>query len=322
MSIHKILIADKVDERAVQILKEAGFEVDEKTGLSEDELVKIIPGYNAVIVRSGAKVTKKIIEASDKLKVIGRAGVGVDNIDVEEATKRNILVMNTPQGNVLAAAELTIGLMLALARCIATACKSIKSCKWERNKFVGTVLYQKVLGLVGCGRVGKIVAKFAKVFDMEVLVFDPYVSDEAAKAERIKKVALEELLKNSDYISIHAPLNDETRGMIGEEQIKMMKRGARVINVGRGGIVDEKALYKAIKEEKLAGAAIDVWETEPPGENPLLELDNVVATPHIGASAVEAQEMVAVDIANQFVDFFTKGKIINAVNKIKAPISF
>lgn len=315
----KILVADKVNDAAIKLLKKDGHEVDIKTGLSEDDIVSIIPEYDAMIVRSGVKVTKKIIDAAEKLKIIGRAGVGVDNIDVEAATAKGILVMNTPFGNVNSAAEHTIAMIMSLARHVHHGHHSLKHKKeWERKKYTGVELKGKKLGIIGLGKVGGIVAKIAKKgLGMKLLGYDPVVDAAGAKKMGVKKVEFEELIKKSDFITVHVPLIEQTKNLIDKKEFDIMKKGVRIINVARGGVINEQALHDAIKEGKVEGAAIDVWTTEPPFDNPLLNLDNVLVTPHLGASTVEAQENVAIDISKQFIEAFKNGVIVNAVNKLE-----
>lgn len=310
----KILIADKIDNAAIDILMQKDFEADIKTRLSEEEICGIIGGYHGMLVRSGVKVTSKIIEAADKLKVIGRAGVGVDNIDVNAATNKGIVVMNTPLGNVNAAAEHTIAMILALSRHLHKADSSMKKGVWDRKKFEGNELRGKIIGIIGLGNVGKIIARIMQGFNTLIYGYDPFVSEIAAKELGIKLVGLEELYRNSDYLTIHVPLNDKTRNMIGKKEFELMKKGVKIINVGRGGLINENDLYDALTEGKVAGAAIDVWENEPPKDFKLAMHENVLATPHLGASTEEAQKNVAIDIAKQISDYLKNGIISGAVN--------
>ncbi|MBI2130311.1 phosphoglycerate dehydrogenase [Candidatus Woesearchaeota archaeon] len=310
----KILIADKLENSAIDILRINGFEVDVKTGLSEDEIAAIITDYDGLLVRSGVKVTKKIIDAAGRLKVIGRAGVGVDNIDVASATDRGVVVMNTPLGNVNAAAEHTIAMILALSRHIHKAHNSMQKGLWERKKFEGNELRGKAVGIIGVGNVGRIVARILQGFNAAVYGYDPFLTETAAKELGIRLVDLDFIIRNSDFISLHVPLNEKTRNMLGKKEFETMKKGVRIINVGRGGLVNEEDLYNALKEGKVAGAAIDVWESEPPKDYRLAELDNVLATPHLGASTEEAQKSVAIDIARQVSDFLLNGIVSGAVN--------
>ena len=296
--MEKILISDGIEKEAAEELRK-GFEIIIKE-VSPDELKADIGNYHALIVRSRSKVTKEVIEQGKSLRVIGRAGAGVDNIDVPAATAKGIMVVNAPTANTVSVAELTIGLMLALARRIPAADSSTRSGKWEKKAFMGTELDGKTLGLVGSGKIGTDVAKKAQAFRMKVIAFDPYLKKEAAHAAGITLVdSLDGLLAESDIISIHAAMTKETRGMIGKAQIEKMKKSAFIVNCARGGIADEKALYEALKEGRIAGAALDVFEKEPPEGSPLLSLTNVVYTPHIGASTREAQKRAGTIIADQ-----------------------
>ncbi|WP_422443994.1 phosphoglycerate dehydrogenase [Thermoanaerobacterium sp. DL9XJH110] len=310
----KILISDDIAVEGIDILRQE-CEVDVKTRLSEKEIIEIIKDYDALIVRSATKVTKNIIENSN-LKVIGRAGVGVDNIDVETATRKGILVVNAPEGNTIAASEHTMALLAALSRNIPQAVASLKAGKWERNKFMGVELNGKVLGVVGFGRIGKEVAKKAMGFGMSVLAYDPYINKDQVENINITVTDLHTLLKEADFITFHVPLTKNTYHMIGQEQISMMKDGVMLINCARGGIIDEKALYDALKSGKIAGCALDVFEHEPPIESPLIALPNVIATPHLGASTAEAQISVAKEVARDVMRAL-KGEIVkNPVNML------
>lgn len=310
----KILVSDPLIPEAIAVLRN-NFEVEEKFGLSEEELAKIIAGYDGLIIRSGVKVTKKVIDSASKLKIIARAGVGVDNVDLKAAKAKGIIVENTPFGNVNAAAEHTITLMMMLAKHILHAHMSLKKGEWERKKFIGTELKGKTLGVIGMGKIGMIVANVAKSLGMNVVFSDPYLSEERAEELGVKKVDFDELIKTSDYITVHIPLTEQTKGMIAKPQFGMMKKGVKILNVARGGIVNEKDLAEAIKEGKVAAAAIDVWENESPHDSELLKLEQVIATPHLGASTKEAQENVGIDAAQQLVDYFKKGEIRNQVNQ-------
>ena len=310
----KVLIADKIDNEAINILRTNNVEADMKTELSENEISSIIGDYEGLIVRSGVQVTSKIIEAGKKLKVIGRAGVGVDNIDVASATNSGIVVMNTPFGNVNSAAEHTIAMMLTLSRHIHKAHYSMKNKLWERKNFQGNELRGKSIGIIGLGNVGKIVARIMQGFECVIYGYDPFVSEAAAKEMGVNPVELDFLIRNSDYITLHVPLNDKTKNMIDKKEFDAMKKGVKIINVGRGGLVNEEALYESLISGKVSGAAIDVWENEPTKDYKLAMLDNVLATPHLGASTEEAQKSVAVDIAKQVVEYLTKGIIKGAVN--------
>ncbi|MGB9807187.1 MAG: phosphoglycerate dehydrogenase [Thermosulfidibacteraceae bacterium] len=311
----KILISDKISDNAINLLKsDPDFEVHVKTGLKEDELVGMIDDYDALIVRSATKVTRRVIEAGHKLKLIGRAGTGVDNIDVEAATERGIIVMNTPGANTIAAAEHAIAMLLALARKIPQADASMKQGKWDKKSFMGVEIRDKVLGIIGIGRIGSYVAKLAQGLQMKVIAYDPYISEEAAKQMGVRLVSLDELLSESDFISIHSPLTRETKHLLNKEKLLKMKKGALLVNCARGGIVVEKDLYEVLVSGHLGGAALDVFEEEPPQDYSLVKLPNVIATPHIGASTYEAQEIVGLIISQQVFDYFKRGIIRNAVN--------
>jgi len=309
----KVLVTDRLSEVGIKRLKKEAT-VDVATNLSESELVKRIKDYDALMVRSGTQVTRKVINAATKLKVIGRAGVGVDNIDVDAATEKGIIVINAPEGNTISAAEHTIAMMLALSRNIPQADVSLKSGKWDRGKFTGVEVHNKVLGIVGLGRVGAEVAKMAQGLDMQILAYDPFISTERAEELGVQLADMNEILKKSDYITIHAPLNKDTHHLIGDEQFKKMKDGTRIINCARGGIIDENALAKAIESGKVAGAALDVFENEPPKDSPLLHLNNVIVTPHLGASTREAQVNVAVTAAEGVLEALKGEPVRNAVN--------
>ncbi len=296
----KVLVSDSIGKEGVDILSKVA-EVDVKTGLKPDELINIIGEYDALVVRSQTQVTAKVIAAGKKLQVIGRAGVGVDNIDVLEATQRGIVVVNAPTGNTISAAEHTIALMLSLARLIPQANASLKSGAWKRNEFTGVEVRNKTLGVIGLGNVGTEVARRARGLEMKVLGFDPFVSVEHARTLNVEIVPLERLYKESDFITLHIPLTDSTRGMIGAKELATMKPTARILNVARGGLIDEEALVNAIKDKKLAGAAIDVFPAEPCTDSPLFRFDNIIVTPHLGASTAEAQALVARDVAHQVV---------------------
>ena len=311
----KILISDPLSNKGLELLgKVKNVKYDIKPGLSPEELGKIIPEYDAIIVRSETKLGSKIIEAAARLKVIGRAGIGLDNVDLPAATKKGIVVMNTPQENAIAAAEHTLAMMFSISRKIPQATAMLKAGKWEKKKFMGVEIYNKVFGIVGIGVIGTIVADRAKALKMKVIAYDPYISKEAAEKKGIDLVSFDDVLERSDFISVHTPLTDETRNLINKNAFRKMKRGVIIINCARGGIINEKDLYDAIKEGKVAGAALDVFEKEPAVGNPLLELDEVIATPHLGASTGEAQENVAVAIVQQVVDFLLTGEARNAVN--------
>lgn len=316
----KVLVADKISDAGIEKLRSQGLEVDVKTGLSEDELVKIIPEYDAMIVRSATKVTRPIIEAGSNLKIIGRAGVGVDNVDVTAATERGIIVCNAPTSNTISAAEHTIALMLATARNIPQANASMKACKWERSKFTGTEVYEKTLAIVGLGRIGTLVAERARGLGMKLIGYDPYVSEERAAALGVTLYdTVDELLPLADFITVHLPKTRETIGMFGPEQFAKMKDGVRLINTARGGIYQTDALVEALKSGKVASAGIDVFEVEPCTESPLHQFDNVVLTPHLGASTEEAQDRAGDQIAD-LVAAGLRGEIVQtAVNIAPVP---
>ncbi|MDY6965437.1 MAG: phosphoglycerate dehydrogenase [Halobacteriota archaeon] len=309
----KILVSDKISEEGIEELK-TGADVDALFELNKDELIAKIGEYDALVVRSGTKVTKDVIDAGENLKVIGRAGAGVDNIDVITATERGIIVVNAPEGNTISAAEHTIAMIMALSRNIPQANTSLKSMKWEKSKHIGVEVTDKMLGVIGLGRIGSEVAKRAQGLGMNVLAFDPFISEESSKEMGIELLSLDEIFDRADFITIHTPKTRETHHLIGEEEFKKMKEGVRIINCARGGIIDEEALYRAVKDGKVAGAALDVFETEPPGENSLMELDNVIVTPHLGASTKEAQFNVAVTIADQVLRAIRGEHVKNAIN--------
>jgi D-3-phosphoglycerate dehydrogenase len=311
----RVLVSDPLSKKGLEILGKAkDIKYDIQSGLPPEELKKIIGGYDAIIVRSETKLKAEIIEAGDRLKVIGRAGIGLDNVDLSAATKKGIVVMNTPQENAIAAAEHTIALMFSISRKIPQATSSMKAGKWEKKKFLGVELYSKTFGIIGIGVIGSIVADRARGLKMKVIAYDPYISKEVAEKKGIDLVTLDELLSRSDFISIHTPLNDETRNLINQNLFKKMKDGVILVNCARGGIINEKDLYDAIKEGKVAGAALDVFEKEPATGNPLIELEQVICTPHLGASTGEAQENVSIAIAQQIVDYLVSGEARNAVN--------
>ncbi len=314
--MYKILVSDPLSDKGLKILKDVKeFQVDVKTELKPEALKVAIKDYDALIVRSATKVTKDIIDAAKGLKVIGRAGVGLDNVDLEAATQKGIIVMNTPAGNTTSTAEHTFSMILALSRNIAPANASIKKGEWKRSKFMGVELYGKTLGIVGLGRIGTEVAKRALSFGMKILAYDPFLSREVAKSLSIEIVELKDVFKRADYITVHTPLTPETTHMISTKEFALMKNGVRIINCARGGIIDEPALLAAIKEGKVGGAAIDVFEKEPPApDNELLKLENVVATPHLGASTEEAQVNVAIEVAEIVRDALLGRGIRNAAN--------
>ncbi|MFN0159401.1 MAG: phosphoglycerate dehydrogenase [Bacteroidota bacterium] len=298
----KILVSDSLEQSCIDILSAEGYLVDNKPGISVDELKKIIPEYDGLVVRSATKVTEEIISLATTLKVIGRAGTGVDNIDVEAATRRGILVMNTPGGNTVSTAEHTVSMMLALARNIPQAHMTLVQGKWDRKKFTGTEVFEKTIGVIGLGKIGREVAQRCQGLGMRVIGFDPVLSADVANKSNIEFVSLEELYRRSDFITVHTPLTAETKALLNKETMAMCKRGVRLINCARGGIIEERALLEALTTGHVAGVALDVFEVEPPKDNPLLSHAGVVATPHLGASTEEAQEKVAIQIAHQIVD--------------------
>ncbi len=311
----KILVSDKLDARGLEILKQAGdLDVDYKPGLAPEELKKIIGHYDGLVVRSATKVTEDIIAAADRLKVIGRAGIGVDTVDVTAASKRGIIVMNTPLANTITTAEHAVSMMLSMARKIPQAHATMKAGLWEKKKFTGVEVYHKTLGIIGIGNIGKIVAKRAMGLEMNVIAYDPFITREKAESLGVELVELDELFTRADFISIHTPLTDETRNLVNAESFAKMKKGVRIVNCARGGIINEADLVEAVKSGKVAGAALDVFEKEPIGaDSPLLGLEDVVLTPHLGAATAEAQENVSTAIAEQMVDF-ARGLVRNAVN--------
>ena len=297
----KVLIADKLAEEGVKILHPHA-DVDVKTGLKPEELIAIIDDYDALIVRSQTKVTADVIRAGKKLQVIARAGVGVDNVDIDEATQHGIIVVNAPTGNTISAAEHTIALMLALARNIPQAHTVLRGGVWKRSEFMGTEVRNKTLGILGLGNVGSEVAKRARGLQMKLIGHDPFISVEHARHLQVELVPIKQLLKESDFITLHMPLTAQTKGMIGAKELAMVKPTVRIINTARGGLIDDEALAKAIKEKRVAGAAIDVFPTEPCTQSILFEDESIIVTPHLGASTTEAQAMAATDVAEQVVD--------------------
>ncbi|MBU0635174.1 MAG: phosphoglycerate dehydrogenase [Candidatus Omnitrophica bacterium] len=310
----KILVSDPLSEEGIKILKDRGFTVDVKTKLSKDELKKAVADYDALLVRSGTKVTAEIIQECKKMKVIGRAGVGVDNVDVEAATRQGIVVMNTPGGNTISTAEHTFSMLLSLARSIPQANASLKSGAWDRKKFLGTELFGKHIGIIGLGRIGLEVAKRAYAFGMKIIAYDPFLSTKKAQQYDIELVEMDELLKRADFITVHTPLSDATKHMLGEKEFNKMKKGVKILNCARGGIVDEQALYEAIQKGIVSGCALDVFEQEPPKNSAFIGMDNAIVTPHLGASTEEAQVNVALEIACQVADVLEGKGIRNAVN--------
>ena len=312
----KVLISDNLAPVGAQILMDTGLEVDIKTGLAPEELKNIIPEYEGLVIRSATKVTAEIIEAATNLKVVGRAGIGLDNVDIPAASKNGVVVMNAPDGNATTAAEHAIAMMVSLARNIPQATASMKEGKWEKKKFMGRELTGKTLGIVGIGRIGSIVADRAQGLEMKVIAYDPHMPEDLVKKLGVELTSLDEVCKKSDFISVHVPMTKDTRHLISTEQFKSMKKDAMFIDCARGGVVDEEALYEALTTGEIAGAALDVFAVEPTTrENcPLLGLDNFICTPHLGASTSEAQENVAVAIAKQVGEYLRTGVVSNAIN--------
>jgi D-3-phosphoglycerate dehydrogenase / 2-oxoglutarate reductase len=310
----KILIADELSPRALDIFRSRGLEVDVNVGLKKPDLLKIIPAYDGLAVRSATKADKDVIAAARNLKVIGRAGIGVDNIDIPAATARGIVVMNTPFGNSITTAEHAIALLFAAARQIGAADVSTQAGKWEKNRFMGVELYAKTLGLIGCGNIGALVAERALALKMKVIAYDPFLSAERAVRLGVEKVELDDLLSRSDVISLHTPLTDKTRNILSAEAISKTRKGVIIVNAARGGLVDETALRVALENGQVAAAGFDVFITEPAKENVLFGAPNFVATPHLGASTNEAQENVALQVAEQMSDFLLSGAVTNALN--------
>jgi D-3-phosphoglycerate dehydrogenase / 2-oxoglutarate reductase len=314
--VMKVLVSDNLAQVGVDILKKAGLEVDVKTGLPPEELKKIIGDYDGLAIRSATRVTAEIIEAAQKLKVVGRAGIGLDNVDIPAASQKGIVVMNAPDGNATTAAEHAISMMMALSRNIPQACRSMKEGKWEKKKFMGREITGKIFGVVGIGRIGAIAASRAQGLKMKTIAYDPYMTSEMAEKIGVELVSLMDLAKRSDFISVHVPLTQETKNLLSTEFFANMKPEAMFIDCARGGVCDETALYEALVNKKIAGAALDVFAKEPTTlENcPLLGLDNFICTPHLGASTSEAQENVAIIIAEQIAEYLLKGSVANAVN--------
>ncbi|QVL30507.1 phosphoglycerate dehydrogenase [Telmatocola sphagniphila] len=312
----KVLLCDKLEGQGLEILKSGGLEIDNRPGLKGDELQAALRNADGAILRSGTKITAELLENPGKLRAIVRAGVGVDNIDVAAATRKGIVVMNTPGGNTVSAAEQTIALLMSLVRPIPAAHASMKAGKWERNKFVGTQLAGKLIGIIGLGRIGREVAKRCQGLDMKIVGYDPFLSSDRAKELGITAVAnIDQMLPMVQFLTIHTPLNDETKSLIGARELALLPKGARVLNVARGGIIDERALSEALQSGHIAGAGLDVFTEEPPpADNPILSAPNTVLTPHLGASTVEAQEAVGVEASQLLVDFLNKGIVQFAVN--------
>ena len=310
----RVLISDKLSPAAVAIFKERGVEVDVKPGLDKEELAKIIGDYDGLAIRSATKVTAKLLEQAKRLKVVGRAGIGVDNVDIPAATARGVIVMNTPFGNSITTAEHAIAMMFALARQIPSADASTQQGKWEKNRFMGFEITGKILGIIGCGNIGSIVADRAIGLRMRVIAYDPFLSLDRAEQIGVEKVELDDLLARADVITLHTPMTAQTKNILSAENITRTKKGVRIINCARGGLVDEKALRAALDSGRVAGAAFDVFTEEPATANPLFGHPNVVATPHLGAATNEAQENVALQVAEQMSDYLMRGAISNAVN--------
>jgi D-3-phosphoglycerate dehydrogenase len=315
-TLARVLVSDRLSDKGLRVLNEAvGIEVDARSGVDPEELRRILPDYDALIIRSGTQVTAEILEGAERLRVIGRAGIGVDNVDLQAATGRGVIVMNTPEGNAITTAEHAIALMTSLARQIPQATASLREGRWEKSKFSGKELFDQVLGVIGLGNIGSIVADRARGLRMRVIAFDPLVSEERAQRLGVDLVSLDELFARADLITIHVPLTKETRGLVGREAFQKMKRGVLIVNAARGGIVDEEALAQAIDQGIVAGAALDVFvEEPPPADHPLLHNDRVIATPHLGAATAQAQVNVAIDVAEQIRDYLLDGVVKNAVN--------
>ncbi|HZZ83423.1 MAG TPA: phosphoglycerate dehydrogenase [Anaeromyxobacteraceae bacterium] len=317
----RVLVADDLSAEGIRILRDAGLEVDVKVGLPAEELAGIIGGYDGLAVRSATKVTARLLERATRLKVVGRAGVGVDNVDLEAATRRGVVVMNTPGGSSVTVAELTVAHMLALARHVPQATASVKAGKWEKKKFQGRELAGKTLGVVGIGNIGSVVVDRCLALKMRVVAYDPFISADAAARLGVTPVALDELWAQADVISLHVPLTEQTRNMVNAEVLRKVKPGALLVNCARGGLVDEAALAEALAGGRLGGAALDVFEKEPPpADHPLLASERFICTPHIGASTEEAQSAVAVAIAEQIAGYLSRGEVKNAVNLPSVPL--
>jgi D-3-phosphoglycerate dehydrogenase len=315
MEMFKVLVSDALGDAGVQLFREtAGIEVDVNTGLSPQELKAIIGDYDALVIRSATKVTEEILEAGKKLKVVGRAGIGLDNVDIPAATQRGVVVMNTPTGNVVTTAEHAIAMMMALTRNIPQGTLSLKAGRWDKKKLQGREVYNKTLGIIGFGKIGSIVADRAKGLRMQVVIYDPFVAPEQIEKAGFESVTLDELYGRADYISVHVPKLKETTGLLNKTAFGKMKDGVMIVNCARGGIVDEDDLAEAMHSGKVAGAALDVFATEPPGECRLFEQDRMICTPHLGASTQEAQTNVAVAVAQQIIDYLINGTVVNAVN--------
>src|SRR6266571_3402492 len=310
----KVLIADTVSPTCAEVLRRAGLEAAHRPGLGREELLEAVADVEGIVVRSDTRITAEVIAAAPRLRGVGRAGAGVDNIDVAAATKRGVVVMNAPGENTISAAEHTLSLMLALARQIPQADRSMKAGRWERGRFLGVELFGKTLGVLGLGEVGREVAARARAVGMEVIGYDPVLSEEVASSLGVSLVPIAAVYERSDFVTLHLPLTGETRHLIGREELRRCRRGVRILNVARGGVLDEAALFEALQSGQAAGAALDVFEVEPPAGSPLLAIETVILTPHLGASTQEAQEKVAVRIAEQIAAYLKDGLVINAVN--------
>jgi len=310
----KVLISDQMDPLAAQIFRNRGVEVDEITGKTKDELIAIIGQYDGLAIRSSTKVTQEVLDAATNLKVVGRAGIGVDNVDIPAASAKGVVVMNTPFGNSITTAEHAIALMFALARDLPEADRSTQAGKWEKNRFMGVEVTSKTLGLIGAGNIGSIVADRAIGLKMKVVAFDPFLTPERAVEMGVEKVSLDELLARADFITLHTPLTDSTRNILSKENLAKTKKGVRIINCARGGLIDEVALKEALDSGQVAGAALDVFVTEPAKESPLFGTPGFISTPHLGASTNEAQVNVAIQVAEQMADFLMTGGVTNALN--------
>lgn len=316
--MYKILVSDPISPDGLKNLTDhSDFNVDIQTDLNETELAEIIPNYEGLIVRSQTQVTSNIIAAAPNLKVIARAGVGVDNIDVEAATKHGVIVINAPDGNTISATEHSMAMILSMARNVPQAHQSLKNGKWDRKAYRGTELYNKTLGVIGAGRIGIGVAKRAQSFGMNILAFDPYLSEDKAKELNVTRATVDEIAEQADFVTVHTPLTPKTRGIVDKAFFEKAKPTLQIINVARGGIIDEDALVEALDTNQIQGAAIDVFESEPATESPLVTHDKIIVTPHLGASTVEAQEKVAVSVANEIIDIFEHGNVVNAINAPK-----
>ena len=314
MKMPKVLISDKMDPKAAQIFRERGVEVDEITGKTPEELIAIIGQYDGLAIRSSTKVTKEILEAATNLKVVGRAGIGVDNVDIPSASAKGVVVMNTPFGNSITTAEHAIALMFALARDLPEADKSTQAGKWEKNRFMGVEVTGKTLGLIGAGNIGSIVADRALGLKMKVIAYDPFLTPERALEMGVEKMTLDDLLLRADFITLHTPLTDQTRNILSRENLAKTRKGVRIINCARGGLIDEAALKEGLESGHIGGAALDVFVQEPAKESPLFGTPNFISTPHLGASTNEAQVNVAIQVAEQMADYLVSGGVTNALN--------